>query len=216
MASYHSVNILVLTFLTVVSLLASPARAQYDFSDMEPPEDQLYFTGLEAIDRFNTVTVFITKDQMNISIADTFFKFSRKIGRTNGATHVNANDYSRYSEVLNKLKCRPVSSSELPVVIFFVQSEGSCHIFPLGDPEALREVLLTIERNISCPEDLVVERVGQEIRFALGELCTAKPVVRGIVPLANGLIDFCVSRLRTHCKQRSLSGNGIPITPQRN
>ncbi len=190
--------VLVFSFLAAGWVVAQ----EYEIDVEDSSVEHLYVTDPAKLDRFETVSVFITEGKPNARIADCFFQFADLIGRDNGATRVDVYDYKKYSEILARLNCRPVHAEEIPAVIFTAKQLKYCQVFPLSDPKALAEVLIMIQRNLSCPSDLAVERVAQETRRAVKELTNSVPQVRALQRPAGELIDFLAEQLRITCKRK--------------
>ncbi len=191
-----------LVVLTLSLVVAGGAVAQEYEIDVDSPVRHLYFTDLAQLDQFETVSVFITEGKADPKIADVFFDFAHLIGRDNGATSVDVNDYKRYSEILARLNCRPIHAEEIPAIVFTAKQLKYCQVFPLSHPKAVTEVLITIQRNLWCPSDLMVERVALETRRAVKELGNSIPQARALERPAGELIDFLAEQLRITCKRR--------------
>ena len=181
-------------------LVASGAAAQEYKIDVDSPVQHLYFTDVALVDQFETVSVFITDGKVDTKIADVFFEFAKRIGRDNGATSIEMNDFARYSEILMRLNCRPPHTEDIPAVVFTAKKLKYCQVFSLSSPKAVTEVLITIQRNLWCPTDLMVERVAQETRRAVKELSTTVPQIRALERPAGELIDFLAEQLRITCR----------------
>jgi hypothetical protein len=185
--------------ILAVSLIAAGAAAQEYRLDADPPAQHLYFTELAQMNRFETVTVFITAGAFDKRIADAFYVFAKRIGKDNGATRVDAANYDKYAELLTRLACRPIRAGELPAVVFTARSAKYCQVFSLADPAALREVLFSIERNLSCPKNVAVERIRQDARASVKDLADSLGPVKALLRPSNEFIDFFAEQLRRTC-----------------
>jgi hypothetical protein len=175
-------------FIFLVLVCVNQVGAKEYELDIKPPSKHLYFNDLQLIEQFDTVTVFITAGKKDYRIADTFYAFAELIGRDNGATSVDVGDYKKYTQILSRLNCRPIRTEELPV-------------FPLTNPNELAEILFTIQRNLSCPGDLVVDQGALEARKAVRELSESVKQLKAVKRAAYALIDFMAEQMRVTCKK---------------
>lgn len=187
-------------FFTLLCGTSSAFAQEYDL-DIPPVTKHLYFTDLQIIDSFDTVTVFISSGKMDDRIADTFYAFAELIGRDNGATSVDIGDYKRYTETLTRLNCRPVRTEEIPAVVFTAKKLGFCQVFPLSNPTELAEILFTIQRNLSCPGDLVIDQGAHEARKAVNELVESVKQLKAVKRATYALIDFLAEQMRITCQK---------------
>jgi hypothetical protein len=188
-------------FIFLVLVCVNQVGAKEYELDIKPPSKHLYFNDLQLIEQFDTVTVFITAGKKDYRIADTFYAFAELIGRDNGATSVDVGDYKKYTQILSRLNCRPIRTEELPAVVFTAKNQGFCQVFPLTNPNELAEILFTIQRNLSCPGDLVVDQGALEARKAVRELSESVKQLKAVKRAAYALIDFMAEQMRVTCKK---------------
>ena len=174
-----------------------------DFNDVNVPSPKrqyLCFTDLSQIHDFDSATIFFTQGEVDYVIADAFFVFADRIGRTNGATTVDTGNYAAYSDAMIALGCPPLTSNQLPAIVFTAKNLDNCQVFPVERPEALSEILITIERNLECPTDVTIERLARQIKRAVLVVAQKWDVVAALVPPTTDLIDFLAEQLRVTCK----------------
>lgn len=178
-----------------LALAASVSSAQ------SPPTAELageiYVDDLRRVPEFDTYTVFVTDGPADEEVAESFERFADRIGASNGATRINARRYDDYANALAALNCPPLGKGA--AVLFTARQLKFCQVFRLDDPAAAREVLLTIERHVDCPRDMLWERVRIEARTSLDALSTKYVAVKALIGPANALIDLLVRQLPASC-----------------
>lgn len=193
------IRLLVFFFAGLVGSLPN-ARSQQSMAPKPEALGQLYFEDLSLIDRFDTVTIFMTDGPVDLTVARMFERFAHQIGLKNGATQFDARDYDRYAEALAQLPCRPIRYEELPAVFFISKKTRFCEVFRMVDLEGLRQILMVIEKYTACPHSGAKEQVRIEARAAVN---TVSLKLHELLRPAGALIDWLVARLPESCDTES-------------
>ena len=188
--------------VTMLSTSPGPAAANdYDLLEVpEPKRHHLFFNDLRRIGEFESTTVFFTEGVFDPEIADAFFVFAERIGLKNGATTVDVGDYAAYADALTRLGCPAIAHRDLPAVVFTARRLDYCQVFPVEQPAALREILFTIERNLDCPTDLLLERILRETKNSVSIVARNWQVAAALERPAFELVDFIGEQLRVTCR----------------